>query len=550
MSEIFLVFPPHWIPDYPYLSTPCLTAFLRQKGYTVEQMDANVLAHDFFLSKEYLQSCAEKLGNENLKKGGIFFNKIYEKLIETVENTKKEIRSSEEDLEEKFSLLSLCYGLISHAYHPTLVSRSVFEMKYCNKKSADVAAAAQDEKNPFIHIMNQRIIPQILRSNPQVVGISIVSPYQLIPGITLARLLSQENPALHITVGGNLLSRLWKFPHRLAPLFQFIDSVVVFEGETALESLAESILEDRPLRDVPNLIFKENHRIIVNEFVEEDLSSLPTPDFGGLDFEKYFLPFRVLPVYSSRGCYWNRCAFCTIPYGYGENYKERNLEKVAEDIKILKKEKNTTYFEFIDECIHASNLDRLSRLFISENIDIRWMVEIRAEESINENLLRKMYESGCRILYMGLESGCQRTLNAMRKGVFLKDVSRILKKSSEIGFWNHVFVMFGFPGETIKEAMETINFVSNHRPWLNSVNVNTFILFEDSYLSQNSEKYDVVTFSTDNDLSLSPTYKASGMNQKETEEVRKHMVEVCSKLKLSLPYWKRWIAPKVEGYIE
>jgi anaerobic magnesium-protoporphyrin IX monomethyl ester cyclase len=78
----------------------------------------------------------------------------------------------------------------------------------------------------------------------------------------------------------------------------------------------------------------------------EDINSLPTPDFDGLPLDKYLSPVRVLPLQSSRGCYWGRCAFCTHSLGYGKRYQPRQPAKVAADIRQLKERYGVRYFAF------------------------------------------------------------------------------------------------------------------------------------------------------------------------------------------------------------
>jgi radical SAM superfamily enzyme YgiQ (UPF0313 family) len=90
--------------------------------------------------------------------------------------------------------------------------------------------------------------------------------------------------------------------------------VIVHEGETPLLNLIKHLNNEFDIRDVPNLIYKEGPEIIVNNLSSngEDINSLPTPCSDGFPLDKYLSPELVIPVLSSRGCYWNRCTFCMI----------------------------------------------------------------------------------------------------------------------------------------------------------------------------------------------------------------------------------------------
>ena len=67
-----------------------------------------------------------------------------------------------------------------------------------------------------------------------------------------------------------------------------------------------------------------------------------------------------------------------------------------------------------------------------------------------------MYESGCRFVMWGLESGNQRVLDLIEKGTVLEDIRRVLRESAEAGLFNHVFTIFGYPTETWEEARDTL----------------------------------------------------------------------------------------------
>src|SRR6185437_11784352 len=117
-------------------------------------------------------------------------------------------------------------------------------------------------------------------------------------------------PHIHVTIGGNTVTRLRDVLPQ-SPLFQYFDSAVVYEGETAFTQLVEAVGAKQSLANVPNTIYKDETGIHVSPLsYAEDMAALPPPDFDGLPLEKYFVPARVLPYLATRGCYWGRCEFC------------------------------------------------------------------------------------------------------------------------------------------------------------------------------------------------------------------------------------------------
>ena len=114
------------------------------------------------------------------------------------------------------------------------------------------------------------------------VGISITNTSQIIPGLTLARLIKNQNKEIHITVGGSVFTKLIENIKKVDGLFSIVDSFIVFEGEHALLELVGQLDGKRDFKKVPNLVYRENNVTKVNEpFYAEDLNKLPTPDFDG-----------------------------------------------------------------------------------------------------------------------------------------------------------------------------------------------------------------------------------------------------------------------------
>jgi len=91
-----------------------------------------------------------------------------------------------------------------------------------------------------------------------------------------------------------------------------------------------------------------------------------------------------------------------------------------------------------------------------------------------------MVEAGCCLNLIGFESACPHVLARMRKGVPVTGMSRLLKDNAEVGIWSHAFFILGFPGEQLYETRETLDFISEHAPYIHSVAVTPFALVRGS----------------------------------------------------------------------
>jgi anaerobic magnesium-protoporphyrin IX monomethyl ester cyclase len=523
-SDIALVFPPQWDPCYPHLALPSLKAFLDGQGYRVKQYDANVHFYDWLLSRTTLETLYDRVMEQDSTDPSLqhriqFFKSVGEHFAANIDDVKARFREGGESRQEIIMGLQLCLYLASCAYQPTTISLDAISMPYSTSSLTECFRAVHDVKtNPFRDFFITELIPSVLQIDPAVIGISVTATSQLISTLTLAALIREEHPHIHITLGGNTLSRFADEPERFKRLFDVIDSIVLFDGEPALEVLLDRLESGRSLEDVPNLVTFSHgkvHRSPVTQFA--DVNTLPTPNFDGLNLRQYFFPVLILPLLTARGCYWHRCAFCSHFYAYGDEYRSRKIDSVLEDLQTLSRSYSTRYFGFVDESIPVHTLSTLADGIIAENVDVRFAAEVRFEKGFTPEVLSRIHQAGCRMLAFGLESGCQRVSDFMRKGIDIQNASHILKHSTNAGIWNHVFFFFGFPTETVEEAQETLQFIKAHRDIIKSISYDVFRLDRDSDVYSHPQKYQVeIIDDTGGEFALSSTYDVhSGLSQRE-----------------------------------
>ena len=558
-----LIFPPQWIPTQPYLSIPSLTAFLKANLYDVEQMDVNVSFYDDILSKTDLRAFYERANSkfqelESKKELSPVFQKQYATLsssilfsdyiLDNIENAKKTLRDKDKfyDIEElfrAFKILELGLRLASSAYYPTNLTFHAYDMRYSCRSSKDVLAAINDrEENLFIYYFERKILPEILKGNPELVGISIINTSQIIPGLTLANLIKNADENIHINIGGSVFTRLINEIKGNNELFSLFDSIIVHEGETALSGLIGYLKDEFDIEKIPNLIYKKGSDIIVNNINSEgeDINTLPTPDFEGLPLEKYFSPELILPILSSRGCYWGRCTFCDHSYGYSGKYRPRNANLLYNDIYSLKSKYKTNVFTFQDEGLSPKLIGQLSSKIIEKKLDISWLADSRFEPAFSSELSKKLADAGCKMLYFGLESANERIIKCMDKGIKKENVLKICKHGTDAGIWTHLFLIFGFPTETYEEARETMDFILQNNKIINSMSFGSFQLTKHSKVYEAIEAFDVKPIAHDDNNDISLWYEhetGSGMSKYETENVIQEFYNELSKRYRDLPIW-------------
>jgi len=544
--NIKLIFPPQWWITQPYLSLPCLTAYLKKKGFQPKQEDLNIMAYDIFLTPEYLTKCLDRIVKRKgelemeeslLKKDwreycGCFLSQIhFPEVINEINEAKAVLREPQKFF--NFSLYSKslkiivkALKMISTAYYPTVIDISSFEMNPASYTMDDVINATKDEKNPYISFYKDYFLSEVQNELPDLIGISIIGTSQLIPGLTLARIIKEYYPGIHIVIGGNIFSRLGNRLKEWPFIFgSIIDSVILYEGEVPLSKLCETLSKNKDLDEVPNLVFKKNGRVKINKIdIPEKIDCLPTPCFEDLDFDKYFSPYPILPLLSSRGCYWGHCAFCDHGEIYMGRYKERDVDLLIDDISVLSKRYSSKYFTFNDEAIAPSHIKKIANSIISKNIDIRSITDMRLESGITSALAQLIYDSGFRVIYFGLESYSDRVLAHMKKGINCRTIRNVFRWFSDAGIWNHAFLFFGFPTETESEARKTMDFISKNKDIIHSVGHGSFLLTNNSDVMKNPKRYGVSSIAEDPNslLGLWKTYSVSnGLTKKQAIDLAK-----------------------------
>jgi anaerobic magnesium-protoporphyrin IX monomethyl ester cyclase len=515
--KVLLLFPPDWLPSEPYLSLPSLTSVLRPAGHEVVQKDINVEMYDLFFSAPFLDLAAERIGLELSHLQHIKGQRVLDEEEQTlmdqlltctpelvaqfkadIEKAKTILRSEAfyeiDQLEWATDRLHQTMGLISLAYYPAQICFPPIETDLIYKPfmSSEILEALDDDQiNVYRDVYRRLIKPVMEKDRPGVVGISVVQQKQLISTFTFCKMIKEDFPDTHITLGGNIITRLRDVFKEADSLFEYFDSAVVYEGENAFLQLIEAVETKSSFSGLPNLIYKDDQGIHVNKEVRsEDLSKLPPPDFDGLPLDKYFIPELILPYLATRGCYWGRCTFCDHFQGYVEGFRTKQVDQIVEEIEFLKKKHATRFFHFTDESYPPALFRKLSRQLIEKKTDIVWTTHMRFEESLlDEPVWQDAWDSGCRYLHFGYESGNQRVLKLMDKATDLTAIQTNLRMSSDAGIWNHIMGFFGFPGETLEEVEDSKNFVHNNRENIQSLGFMTFVLGKYSPIAFEPEKY-------------------------------------------------------------
>jgi hypothetical protein len=377
--------------------------------------------------------------------------------VKGIEEAKLTLRSKDfyklDRYMESLKIIDCWLDWILAFYYPSQITVLSNEMKYSPYSSREILLAINDEKrNPFLDLFKENFVSSILREKPELLGISITCVDQIIPGFTLANLIKRENNNICIVVGGSIPTKLANVLEEGSPLFSIVDGFIAHEGEHAVLELCEQLERKRDFKKVPGLIYQQNGDLRCNTPYVEDLNSLPTPDFDDLPLGFYLAPERVLPIRSSKGCYWKKCGFCSISADH-RTFQIKRPEKVVEDIETLVQKYNVSSFFFVDECMPIGSLSALTSQMLERSLNITWTGELRFERDLSRDIIERLSKAGCRKIVFGLESYSQRVLDHMRKGVQKEDVDRIIEDCIDVGI----------AIQTDTEALETLDFILGNK---------------------------------------------------------------------------------------
>lgn len=547
--KVALVFPPQGHFTQPYLSLPSLAAYLRQNGVPeVELIDASIEAYDHCLSRERLQrslarirageglgalNARESLGFSEMERYQLLseIDLIGDEVASRIDEAKRVLRDREQFYDYERYLwagrtLEQGLRIFSAEYAPTRLTAHGFVTRYAIEKSGDIVAALDDERaNPFLEYFREHTLPRLKALDPDLIGLSLTFPSQAIPALTLAKLIKEWKPEVHITVGGGLLAYVADKLVKQPAVWSLIDSFVLLEGERPLLRLCETLDGDGDLSQVTNLLWRDKSGEVRANTKQDplDIKTLPTPDFDGMPLAKYFSPELVLPLAATRGCYWGKCVFCTLYTVIGPGYRGRTIEQTVDDMRVLSEKYSTRHFYLAIEDLPPNMAKRLPRAILEAGLDIDWWCDARLEHDVfDQDVCDDLAASGCKRIAFGYESASRRVLARMCKGIDPDASMELVKRVRRAGISVTLYVMVGFPTETLDEARATLQAIVDNKDDIQEVSVRVFYLDERSEIFQRRAEFDIVEIYPDAAADLQVYYDfkcSSGMSRREAREV-------------------------------
>ena len=309
--------------------------------------------------------------------------------------------------------------------------------------------------NDLAHPIWDEIRNTIAGFNPDMVGIGMMTP-NFKAARNIAGIVKTIDTGIKTVVGG---AHATLDPADTADAAEF-DCVVRGEGEFATLELADG----KPERSIKGLSFKKNGETIHNDdrpFIK-NLDELPFPARDLFINDTEFLdPGNIS---TGRGCSF-ACSYCASPRLWHRAARFRSVENVMSELEYLAKHYPGTLVRFVDDTFSLNKRRALAicRRIIESNTGIKWVCDTRVD-CLDDELLSLMKEAGCVRIKIGVESGSDRILKRINKGVTTDDMRRAVHLIKQHAIPLTIYLMAGFPGETNDDLRQTIAFAKELAP--------------------------------------------------------------------------------------
>lgn len=290
---------------------------------------------------------------------------------------------------------------------------------------------------------------------PQLLLVS-TTLFTLKEDLEILKLARSRYPGIFTVIKGITASHWRRY---LLKNYHCLDLILSGEYELTLPEL----IKGKPLDKIAGISFRKNREIILSkeEPLIEDLDSLPFPARHLLRNELYVRPDTGEPmttIQTGRGCPFS-CIYCLASQVSGKRLRLRSPVNIVDEI---------------EECVKVHRIKNFFFRADTFTLQKRWAIEIAGEierrnlmihyavnsrvDTLNEELVRALKDSGCFLISLGVESGSSKSLNLMKKGITLEQGEEAVLLLKKYGIKSYLFFMIGFPWEDRKDLEETVRF--------------------------------------------------------------------------------------------
>ncbi|MCP4156947.1 MAG: B12-binding domain-containing radical SAM protein, partial [bacterium] len=436
-EKILLMLLPYWTPVVPPAALSCLKGYLGDHGYRVKTIDANV---EFQLREMYdtYFDTLKKIVPED--KQSVFYNignEVWQNHMMAHLNKSAETRCIE------------------------MVRILVYNTFFCPVTDEQVEQLDRVIAETYTRLENY-LTAVLEKERPTILGLSAY--IGTIPATLFAfQLVRRKYPHIKTVLGGGIFNGLLaegsnNLDYFLERTRDYIDKVLIGEGELLFLKLLQGH-------------FPSSQRVIsLKELGGEvlDLTTVDIPDMS--DFKLEYYPY--LTAYATRSCPY-QCQFCSDPVLWGR-YRKKSAAQVAGELIKAYKTYGSQLFIMSDLLLNPIATE-LSHQLLKSATSVYWDTHFRVSEEVCDAEKTVLWrQAGLYRVQLGTESGSQRVLDLMDKGITVEQIKKSISALAKAGIKTTTYWVIGFPGETEEDFRLTLDLLEELKNDIYQAETNPF----------------------------------------------------------------------------
>lgn len=480
-----LFIPPNFDPTVPLLGPIQMAGFASSVNYEFYLCDFNNMFVKYVVENAIIEVCNNEAlpNNADLSKLEVEACRKFIRLRRDITSyneliNKMSICKTSSEYWELIDYVRACYDLYSFNYHDLRFRLDGLDSKYRWNVWNDIDNFAAEFLDSKLSLLIREWLMAYDFKGCDLVGINITFESQLLIAVLFCRIIKEIKPEAFIIIGGGFVNSFIGSADSMGPIGKYCNVIFANEGEALIEYLAGQEYPDYgKLESLGESIKGYASFIKASDICNKRLSVCP-PRIENGEIDEYLSPCKVLPLRFTYKCYWGKCKFCTDSESHSCLDARYNFEKMTDYCIEQNVKKLFDCIYFLDSAIPAKILGFFAERLIMNDVRFNWGTNARLDkEFCDEHFIEKLSKSGCNFIKFGLESGSQKVLDLMNKGIDLHMAAKIINLCRKHGILVHTYIMFAFPGESPEDRKLTSEFLLSDYSHPDNYNCSEFILY-------------------------------------------------------------------------